>query len=112
MQSGDRPGGRLFEDLSKLAGGALGAAGGVKADLEALIRAQAVRLVEELDLVRREEFEAAREMAANARSEQDRLEKRLTALEKRLAAAESNRVNEGASAVSSPQESSDSGVET
>ena len=92
MQSGDgtfRPRGGLFEDLSKISGGALGAAGGVKADLETLVRSQAARLVNELDLVRREDFEAAREMAAKARAEQEALEGRLVALEQRLAELES-----------------------
>lgn len=89
MQSGDRPSARLFEDLSKIAGGALGAAGGLRADVEALVRTQAARLIEELDLVRREEFEAARTMAANARAEQAALTARLEALEERLAALES-----------------------
>lgn len=112
MQSGDRPGGRLFEDLSKLAGGALGAAGGVKSDVEALVRTQAARLIEEFDLVRREEFEAAREMAANARAEQEVLQKRLIELEKRLADLESNLAEQGGSDENSPQKSSESDVET
>jgi hypothetical protein len=96
MQSGDRPGGRFFEDLSRLAGGALGAAGGVKADLEAMMRAQASKLIDELELVRREEFEAVREMAQKARAEQETLAERVAALEARLAAleVERNNVNE------------------
>jgi len=92
MQESERPSGRLFEDLSKLAGGALGAASGVKADVEALVRAQAARLIEELDLVRREDFEAAREMAAKARAEQESLLDRIETLEKRIATLEANSV--------------------
>ena len=112
MQSGDRPGGRLFEDLSQIAGGALGALGGVRADLEALARTQATRLIDELDLVRREEFEAAREMAAKARAEQEKLQERLAAIEARLATLESNRDSGTASDDVSPQESSHSDIET
>jgi len=112
MQSGDRPGGRLFEDLSKLAGGALGAAGGLKGDLEALVRAQAARLVDELDLVRRDEFEAAREMAAKAREAEAATAARFAELEARIAALEGNADSQGASASVSPQESSDSPVES
>ncbi|MGZ0187140.1 MAG: accessory factor UbiK family protein [Alphaproteobacteria bacterium] len=88
MQSGDRPSGRIFEDLSKLAGGVMGAAGGIKSDVEALVRTQAAKLIEDMDLVRREEFEAARAMAVKARTEQEVLTARLEALEVRLTALE------------------------
>lgn len=84
MQSGDRPSGRLFEDLSKLAGGALGAASGLRQDVETLVRTQAAKLVNELDLVKREEFEAVREMASKARLEQELLVARLEKLESQL----------------------------
>lgn len=84
MQSGDRPSGRLFEDLSKLAGGALGAASGLWQDVETLMRTQAAKLVNELDLVKREEFEAVREMASKARLEQELLVARLEKLEIQL----------------------------
>jgi len=88
MQSGDRPSGRIFEDLSKLAGGFMGAAGGIKSDVEALVRSQAAKLIEDMDLVRREEFEVARAMAVKARTEQEVLTAKLGALEVRLAALE------------------------
>ena len=77
MQSGDKPSARLFEDFSKLAGGALGAASGLRQDIETLVRTQAAKLVNELDLVRREEFEAVREMASKARLEQEMLNARI-----------------------------------
>lgn len=80
--------GRIFEDLARVAGGALGAAGGLKADAEALMRTQAAKLIEEFDLVRREDFEAARAMAANARAGQEQAEAALAALEARVAALE------------------------
>ena len=84
MQSGDKPSARLFEDFSKLAGGALGAASGLRQDIETLVRTQAAKLVNELDLVRREEFEAVREMASKARLEQEMLNARIETLEIRL----------------------------
>ena len=112
MRDGEKPSGRLFEDLSQIAGGALGALGGVRADLEALVRTQASRLIEELDLVRREEFEAARDMAAKARAEQERLEQRLAALEEKLADAAVKDESETASDAFSPQESTNPDVQT
>lgn len=103
---------RLFEDISRIAGGALGAAGGVKADIEALVRTQAAKLIDDLDLVRREDFEAARDMAAKARLEQDVMTERMASLEARLDELQS-KINqiEGSYSVS-PQESPDSPVET
>ena len=80
--------GRIFEDLARVAGGALGAAGGLKADAEALMRAQVSKLIDEIDLVRREDFEAARAMAANARAGQEKAEATLVDLEARVAALE------------------------
>jgi len=80
--------GRIFEDLARVAGGALGAAGGLKADVEALMRTQAAKLIEEFDLVRREDFEAARAMAANARAGQEKAEAALADLEARVTALE------------------------
>ena len=80
--------GRIFEDLARVAGGALGAAGGLKADAEALMRTQAAKLIEEFDLVRREDFEAARATAANARAGQEKAEAALVDLEARVAALE------------------------
>jgi len=77
----------FFEDLSRVAGGALGALSGLKAEFEALVKQQAERWFATLDLVPREEFEAVREMAAKAREQQEALTERVAALEAKLAAA-------------------------
>jgi BMFP domain-containing protein YqiC len=77
---------RLFDDLARLAGGAAGTVAGIKEEIEALVRQRVERLTADLDLVNREEFEAARDMAAKARAEQERLEKRVAALEAELGA--------------------------
>lgn len=82
---------RVLEDLAKVANGAVSTLVGIKAELEAMVRQQAERLVAGLDLVPREEFEAVRAMAAKARTEQERLEKRLVAVEAQLAATKSAR---------------------
>lgn len=78
---------RLFEDLSRIAGGALGALSGVRQEVEALVRQAMDRLIAELDLVRREEFDAAMELAQRARTETEELAARLSALEARLPAS-------------------------
>ena len=77
MQSNNR----IFEDAARLAEGAMGTAVAFKREIEALVRAQLERLLASMDLVKRDEFEAAREMAVNARAEQERLAERVAALE-------------------------------
>jgi hypothetical protein len=77
---------RLLDDLARLATGAVGAAAGVKGEVETLLRERLRRLLDEADLVSREEFEAVKAMAAKARAEQEALAARVAELEARLAA--------------------------
>jgi len=77
---------RIFEDLARVASGALSALTGVREEVEARLRDQFQHILDRMNLVRREEFEAVQAMAAKARAEQERLSERLTALEARLQA--------------------------
>jgi BMFP domain-containing protein YqiC len=79
---------RFFDDLARVASGAAGALSGVRGELEARLRDQLARLLEGMDLVQREEFEAAKAMAAKARDEQEALQARIAELEARIAALE------------------------
>lgn len=72
---------RLFDELAKVMTDAAGAAQGVRREVEALVRGQADRVMAEMDVVRREEFEAVKEMAQKAREENEALKARLDALE-------------------------------
>lgn len=72
---------RLFDDLARVAGGALGALSGVREEIELLVRGRLESLLADMDLVSREEFEAVKAMAAEARAENERLAARLAALE-------------------------------
>jgi BMFP domain-containing protein YqiC len=74
----------LFDDIARVAQGALGALSGVKSEMEALVRQQLERLLAGLDLVPREEFEVVRDMAIKAREEQEALQARIAALEEKL----------------------------
>ena len=76
----------LLNDLAKVAGAALGVAGGMKDELEGQIRSRLDRILAQMDLVTREEFEAAREMAAKARDEQEDLRQEIAALRSELEA--------------------------
>jgi BMFP domain-containing protein YqiC len=72
---------RILDDIARLATDAAGAAQGVRREVETVIKTQIERLLRDLDVVTREEFEAVREMALLAREENDKLSQRLAALE-------------------------------
>lgn len=78
----------FFDDLARMAGGALGALSGLKAEVETLVRQQMERLMAGADMVPREEFETVRAMAVKAREQQEVLERRIVALEARLPGGE------------------------
>lgn len=77
---------RFFDDLARVASGAVGALSGVRGEVEARLRDQLERILAGMDLVSREEFEAVKEMAAKAREEQEALRLKIETLEARLAA--------------------------
>jgi BMFP domain-containing protein YqiC len=85
---------RFFDDLARVAAGAIGAVSGVRSEVEARLREQLERVLAGMDLVSREEFEAVKAMAAKARSEQEDLLKRVTELESQMAAAAGRKVAE------------------
>jgi BMFP domain-containing protein YqiC len=79
--------GRVFDELGRLMTDAAGAAAGVRREVETAVRSQAARVLSELDVVRRDEFEAVKAMAAKAREENERLAERIAALETAAARA-------------------------
>ncbi len=78
---------RFLDDMARMMAGAMGAAGGVKEEVEARMRQRAEAFLARMDLVRREEFEVVRDMAALARQENERLAARVAELEAALAGA-------------------------
>jgi len=77
---------RFFDEIARLMNDAAGVASGVRREFDTMVRNQADRVLRDLDLVRREEFEAVKEMARLAREQNEALEARIAALEARLAA--------------------------
>jgi BMFP domain-containing protein YqiC len=75
---------RLFDELAKVMTDAAGAAQGVRREIETVVRGQADRVMADMDIVRREEFEAVKAMAEKARAENEALSERIAALEARL----------------------------
>jgi BMFP domain-containing protein YqiC len=76
---------RFLDELSKLLTDAAGAAQGMRREVETLMKAQGERILRDMDVVQREEFEAVKEMAAKARDENERLSARIGELESELA---------------------------
>lgn len=76
---------RILDDLAKLMTDAAGAAQGVRREMETAFRAQAERILNSMDIVQREEFEAMRDMAVKARAENKKLAARLDDLEAKIA---------------------------
>ena len=79
---------RFFDDIARVAAGAAGALSGVRGEIEARFRDQLERVLAGMDLVSREEFEAAKAMAVRAREEQEILIRRIGVLEQRIATLE------------------------
>ena len=75
---------RIFDEFARLMNDAAGVASGVRREFDTLFRTQADRVLRDLDLVRREEFEAVKEMARLAREQNEALEARIAALETKL----------------------------
>jgi BMFP domain-containing protein YqiC len=77
---------RLFDEMARLVNDAASVAQGVKREAESVFRTQMERIVADLDLVKREEFDVVREMASMARAENETLKQKIAELEAKLAA--------------------------
>jgi BMFP domain-containing protein YqiC len=75
---------RFLDDLARLASSALGTFQGLRVDVEARFKERFERWLADMNLVRREEFEVVRAMAAGAREENERLAARIAALEAQI----------------------------
>ncbi len=92
-------GSRLFDDFSRLVTDASGLASGVRREIDTMVRGSVERLLAAMDVVSREEFESVRTMAALARDENERLERRILALEGKLGVAATPPVSAGDPAI-------------
>jgi BMFP domain-containing protein YqiC len=81
--------GRLYDEFAKLMNDAAGVAQGVRREFDSVMRTQAERIMRDMDVVHREEFEAVKEMARLAREENEALKGRIAALEVRLGSSSS-----------------------
>ena len=76
---------RLFDDVAKVAGSAVGSLSGLKNEVESRTRQKLDDMIARLDLVTREEFDSVMAVAVKAREEQEALTKRLSELEAEIA---------------------------
>ena len=72
---------QFFDDVAKVAGGALSAVGGVKEEMEALVRQRVEKFINDQNLVNREEFDVIKEMLSEIQKEQANLNKKITDIE-------------------------------
>ncbi len=75
---------RFFDELAKLMTNAAGAAQGVRKEVDSLVQTQVERVINNLNLVKREDLDVVKDMAEKARMENIRLEARIELLEKKL----------------------------
>jgi BMFP domain-containing protein YqiC len=75
---------RFFDEIARLMNDAAGVGQGIRREFDTLFRTQAERWLRDLDLVKREEFEAVKDMARLAREENEALRARIAALEAKL----------------------------
>jgi BMFP domain-containing protein YqiC len=78
---------KIFDDIARIAGGAMSAIGAFKQEAETMIRDRVERFMAEHNYVRRDEFEAVKAVASAARAAQERLEARVAALERKRGGA-------------------------
>jgi len=74
----------FLDDLAKVTNSAIGALSGVKDEAQARFRDQVAKILDGMDIPRRDEFEAVKAMAAKAREENEELKKQIAELQARL----------------------------
>ena len=77
---------RFFDEVARLMNDAAGVATGVRREFDTVMKTQAERILRDLDVVQREEFEAVKEMARLAREENEALKARIAVMEAKLGA--------------------------
>jgi BMFP domain-containing protein YqiC len=78
---------RFFDEIGRLMNDATGVAQGMRREFDTMFRTQAERMLRDLDMVSREDFEAVKEMARLAREDNEALKARVAALEAKLGGA-------------------------
>jgi BMFP domain-containing protein YqiC len=72
---------RIFDDLGRLLNDAAGVADGVRREIETAVKSQVERFVADMDLVKREDHDALRELVQSQGDEIAQLRRELAALQ-------------------------------
>jgi BMFP domain-containing protein YqiC len=81
---------RILDEMARLMNDAAGVAQGVRREFDTVAKSQIERILRDLDVVRRDEFDAVKEMARLAREENEALKARIAALEARSGGSSSS----------------------
>lgn len=79
-------GSRLFDELGKLMNNAAGVADGVRREIETVVKSQLERMTNDMDLVKREDYDALRELVQLQSAELKALTAEVEALKSKSAA--------------------------
>ena len=74
----------VLDEFARVVSSAMGVASGVRSEVESRLRDQFERILNQMDLVSRAEFEAMKAVAVAAREESEALKEKLESLESRL----------------------------
>ncbi len=78
--------GRVFDEIAKLMTDAAGALQGARGEVDNAMRSKAEKVLRDLDIVQREEFDAVKAMAIKAREENDDLRAQIKTLREQIKA--------------------------
>ncbi len=78
--------GRVFDEIAKLMTDAAGAMQGARGEIDNAMRSKAEKVLRDLDIVQREEFDAVKAMAIKAREENDDLRAQIKTLREQIKA--------------------------
>lgn len=79
-------GSKLFDELGKLMNNAAGVADGVRREIETVVKSQLERMTNDMDLVKREDYDALRELVQMQSAELKALTAEVEALKSKSAA--------------------------
>ncbi len=74
----------LFSKLTEILSETAGAASGVKKEIEIIVKSQVEKLLNDFEVVQRDEFDLIKEMLIKEREKSTLLEKKLNEIEKKL----------------------------
>jgi len=76
------PSSKFFNNIAELLSNTAGAANGVKKEIDVIVKSQVEKLLNDFEVVQRDEFDAMKEMLIKEREKNDELEEKINSLEK------------------------------